>query len=403
MHNIYGALFFQDDISVNLNNYGILNARVGLRLDTDSYMLKVTPGYRFSLTYEAPYYAKDFATQATLGINRYYGRNIFAYALADGLKKLESSLKRDNPNVTWESILESNRQCANANDSNCITGYGVDFMKFSKLNVPYVNEYMIGFLQDIKNFSISLKYIYRQGRDEVRLVSSDVANLPADSNYQNTYYTYTNEGKSQSHIITLLINNTKPLEFYNVKNYFLFAFDFTHTQRNFRDYADSITAPQLQNQFISYNGVLMRYAERPADNFIKPYTFRLETTHTYEVWRARMLWNNFFRLRSSYDAMVSITAGSDGADSFEINGVMTSVDTFKPYRVDMAFTWDMRFGLEFDVGRGNKFFTNLDIYNILDSKNIAIANLSYSSNAGLSATPIYEVGRQFWLEMGYRF
>ncbi|MWV62357.1 hypothetical protein DCO58_04650 [Helicobacter saguini] len=123
--------------------------------------------------------------------------------MADGLKKLESSLKRDNPNVSFDSILDSNRACSSDTDSNCIASVGLEFNKFSQLKVPYVNEYMIGLSQNIYDFNIALKYIYRQGKDEVRRVSSSVANLPLDSNYASTYYTYTNEGSSQSHIITL--------------------------------------------------------------------------------------------------------------------------------------------------------------------------------------------------------
>ena len=62
----------------------------------------------------------------------------------------------------------------------------------------------------------------------------------------------------------------------------------------------------------------------------------------------------------------------------------TAVDTFRPFNVKGAFTWDMRVGFEMNVWRGNTLYVNIDIYNVLDSKNLAIASASYSATAGTS-------------------
>ena len=49
-------------------------------------------------------------------------------------------------------------------------------------------------------------------------------------------------------------------------------------------------------------------------------------------------------------------------------------------------------------------FIHLDITNVLNAKNIAIMNLSnYTPTAGATATPVYEIGRQIYLEFGYKF
>ena len=116
----------------------------------------------------------------------------------------------------------------------------------------------------------------------------------------------------------------------------------------------------------------------------------------------KALWNNFFRFRSGYTTMASVTNETD-KDSFVIDGVLQTVDTFRPYNIKWAFTWDIRLGFEIPLYSRNILFVNLDIYNVLDAKNIAIASVAYSTQAGTTAIPIYEVGRQFWLEVGYRF
>lgn len=72
-----------------------------------------------------------------------------------------------------------------------------------------------------------------------------------------------------------------------------------------------------------------------------------------------------------------------------------------------AFNWDMRLGFEMNVYKGNTLYMNLDIYNVLNTKNIATLSLAsgdaVSGIASSTAVPVYEVGRQFWLQVGYRY
>ncbi len=423
VNNVLGAVFVEDSIRIPLSKFGAINVRPGVRVEADSYMGKVTAGYRFSLNYEFPWNTwekgKNFPTQITMGVNRYYGRNIFAYALQDGISSMQTLFIRQDPNTSWDSILTNGVTCVGSTarpdrpdlnyDQTCSMRYSKD-TKFSRLNVPYVNEYMVGFAQNIYDWNLGIKYIHRQGKDEIRRMSSSVGNLPSDSNYASTYYTYTNEGKSTTNVITISLQNNIPLEILGVKNFILFAFDWTNVRRNYTDYSTDVSNAEILNQWISWNGQIIRYADKPADNFVRPYTIRLSTTHTFNLWRTKWTWNNFFRYRSSYTAMAATLATStrptNPPDKIDTNGdgiLDTAVDTFRPFNVKGAFTWDMRIGFEVNIHKGNTLFINLDIYNVLDSKNLAIASASYSTTAGTTATPIYEVGRQFWLEVGYKF
>ena len=81
------------------------------------------------------------------------------------------------------------------------------------------------------------------------------------------------------------------------------------------------------------------------------------------------------------------------------------VATFRAFNIKEAFTWDMRLGFEIDAYKGNSLYVNLDIYNVLNNKNQAIYNFSTSGvgSANFAATPTYEVGRQFWVQVGYKF
>lgn len=399
LHNFTLASYVEDDMKFDIGKYGSINARFGLRLDYDTYMNKVAIAPRFSLNFIAPWKnwdrGKYFVTQVSFGANRYYGRNLFAYRLYDARSALQVTLNRSAENIAWENAAITR----NKNDTN-----------FQQLRIPYADELMVGFVQKFFMFNLNAKYIHRFGRDEVRRMcqapNGSLSSLNCTSNVagltQDLHYVYTNEGRSETDVITIALQHDTPLEFFGIKNSILFAFDWTNIKRNYADYSVVLENAELANQWISYDGILIRYADKPAENFVRPYTFRLTTTHTFSIWKIKALWNNFFRFRSGYTTMASVTNETD-KDSFVIDGVLQTVDTFRPYNIKWAFTWDIRLGFEIPLYSRNILFVNLDIYNVLDAKNIAIASVAYSTQAGTTAIPIYEVGRQFWLEVGYRF
>ncbi|MBR7117813.1 MAG: Plug domain-containing protein [Helicobacteraceae bacterium] len=386
--------FVEDDININLDNFGEIQTRIGLRFDFDTYMHKVALAPRFSFNYNAPWMKNNFDTLFIFGANRYYGRNIFAYRLMDARSSLQWTLNRSDETTKWENATKTQ----NKNDTN-----------FNKLKIPYSDELTGGISQNLDLFNITMKYIHRFGRDEIRRMcqkaDGSFSSLSCTSNStltKDTRYIYTNKGVSESSIISLILQNQKSLDFFGLQNLFLIAFDYTNTKRNYEDYNDNIALNELSNQLISYNGKIIPYAEKPTDNFTRPYTLKLNTTHSLSVWKTTFFLNNLFRYRSGYNAMISVK--DNYKDSVMIDGTLTKIDTFKPYKVKAAFTWDIRFGIELDIYSGNKMFIHLDITNVLNAKNIAIMNLSnYTPTAGATATPVYEIGRQIYLEFGYKF
>lgn len=394
LHNFTIGSFIEDNINFNLYDFGEIQSRVGLRLDYDTYMNKNTLAPRFSINYNAPWGENAFNTQFIFGANRYYGRNLFAFKLMEERSALQWTLNRTQENQRWENATATQ----NKNDTN-----------FKKLKVPYSDELTGAISQNLNLVNLTIKYIYRNGKDEVRRVcqapDGSISNYNCAANTSITKelrYVYTNNGVSQSNIISITLQNQHPLEFYEIKNNILLAFDWTNVNRNYADYNSDFELGEFQNDLISYNGKIIRYADRPAENFIRPYTLRLNTIHSFNLWNINWIWSNLFRYRSSYNAMISV--GDEYKDSIIINGILTKIDTFKPYKVKGAFTWDIRLGSEFEIYNKNIMFINLDAINILNSRNIAIVNLSnYTPSAGANATPIYELGRQFYIELGYKF
>lgn len=270
--------------------------------------------------------------------------------------------------------------------------------KFNELNVPYDDELMLGISQNLWLFTATLKYIHRNGKDEImrRARSASSGNAPLLPGYSNSYNFYTNDGSSKSDIITLTLNNTTPIDTLGIKNIIILAFDLTNTKRTYNLFAAD--EAYYDDTDIMYNGQIIKYRDRPTDNYTRPYTLRLNTTHSFGIGRTKWLWNNFFRYRAGYDRMVLIPSNSPDRDP-NFSGQQYGKMHFKG-----AFTWDMRIGFDVNVYKGNTLFMNLDVYNVLNTQNMtttsSLNTLIYSTN---TAVPVYEVGRQFWVQVGYRY
>lgn len=431
LNNGVFALFLQDDIAIPLSKLGELNARLGARLDFDTYMQRANPAPRLALNYQAPWNqtqkGRTYPTQITAGANRYYAQNLYAYWLKDGINTLKTDIYRDNPDKSWESILASGKKCAPRTrvdkpyidpltgtqkiqyyeyDTNCISTMA-NSTRFQKIKTPYADELSIGLAQGIKSWNLSVKYIYREGKDEVRQIRSDYAKLPPIEGYASTYYVYTNEGKSYTNVVTLLIENARPLHTYGVAHYFMFGFDWTNVVRNYQDYTSSASTSELEDRIILWHGELIHQSQRRATNFLRPYTFRLNTTHIFYIAKTKWIWNNFFRFRSKYDADALIArAGqvprntSVAFNQYDPN--YGNYDQYGKVPIKAAFTWDMRISAEFGIYKSHSLYMNVDIYNVLDSQIPTIATTNYTGNS-FSPALAYEVGRQFWVQVGYKF
>jgi len=55
----------------------------------------------------------------------------------------------------------------------------------------------------------------------------------------------------------------------------------------------------------------------------------------------------------------------------------------------------MRLGYKLPLFEKQLAFVNVDVFNVMDRMTV------HGTSAGVNSSPLYETGRQFWLEMGY--
>ncbi|WP_312933109.1 TonB-dependent receptor [Stutzerimonas nitrititolerans] len=339
------AFFLQDEIHL-----GNLMLRPGLRLDSDDYMDKSTLAPRLALEWDL---FGDRSTRFSAGINRYYGRNAASWRLQQGRSALQHTYLRNAGNgFNWVERPQ-----------------GSD-TQFAELDIPYDDELTFGVTQQVRDLELGLKWVRREGRDQVMEVER------ADGSYA-----YTNDGKSNTEVLTLTLTPLRSFDLWGARNSGQLAADWTHHNTNHNSYAESIE----EDRYVYYRGNVIHISQLPPINYTRDWTYRLTTVTDIPAWR--LSWANFFRYRAGADTLKRA--------SQSVNGYRAYYD--KSY--GNAFSWDLRLAWELPTLDDQAMFVNLDVYNVTNRSNA-------SDNSNISAfytSAVYETGRQFMVEVGYRF
>ncbi len=368
--NVYGAgkldlvenkyaFYLQDTIQI-----GKLGLRPGLRLEGDDYMKQQNLAPRFSGDYD---FFGDRSTVMVFGLNRYYGRNLFKYRLADGRQGFNTRYTRTTQDGAWTATKTENLN------------------KFSDLKVPYDDELTLGLDQVWLDTDFRLKYVRREGKDKIGRASSRVLGLGPEAGYDRIYYTYTNQASSQSDNVTLSITPRHEYRWQGTRTSLQAAFDWSRTQDAYGTYESGITADQFTNEDVMYGGKRIAYNDLPATDFNRPWTARLTAITEIPQWNLTL--SNFLRYRGAYKQIVSTD------DIVTVGGEDLAV--YETAKVKAAPTWDMRIDWEIPTGKDQALFAAVDITNVTDQVN----EIASSTSGNVT----FEVGRQYWLEVGYRF
>lgn len=352
------AIFAQDDIRV-----GHWSFRPGLRVDRDSLSEQTTIAPRFAMSWDI---FGDQRSLLTAGANRYYGRNLFAYRLREGRERLTVVRTRSGSNLIWGAPVRDTTAT-----------------RFDSLDVPYSDELTIGFNQALGRFDLNFKYVNRRNRDEVmrlRMPSNDTSGT-----YAVNVYEYRNVGRADNDTYALSAGLRSPWEWGPSATNAQLAFDYTDTRRAYtgsaQDYS-TIYDDEAYNATVRYEGALMRYYEIPADGFNRPWTARLATQTKIEAWGLQ--WSNFLRYRDGY-----IGIARTGTENYQGE----SIAVYDQLDYPNGWTWDSSLEYTVTLPRAQEAFVRVEAMNVLNRANLVSGG----------SIAVYEPGRSYWLEVGYRF
>ena len=349
------AWYMQDELRKDR-----LRLRLGLRYEHDRLAPEDSWSPRMAAFYDV------FGTGHTnveVGANRYYGRNFQIYQTYVERLALQSSS---------QTRTVSNRVLGTWADP--VFGATAAMYHVGDLKVPHTDEQVLGVSQSAWNTVWGIKYVQRHSKDEVVLHLRSVGN-----------YWWDNIGKTKTEVLSLTASTQQPIRWGGSLTTVSAGLDYTNTHTSHADYTDTLSsyAGDLE-ALISYNGKVIRYIDRPADNYNRPWTGRLLISTRVPEWRLTL--DNFFRIRDGYVAV------EETDEEVEHNGSMIPV--WKAINYPKSITWDVRVNYEMPTVASQAAYVQLTVENLLDHRNLI-------SGTGSSAT--YEKGRQFWLRLGYKF
>ena len=374
------AFWAEDDAEFDLRGFGEIDARLGLRLDGDDYLKKHTLAPRFSLNYLTPT-DKSLQSKLTFGANRYYARNLIGYKYRAIMNDNREIYRRVDANSPWT-----------LNSISPMTTGAYRDTDFSKLKVPYDDELMVAFSQNLGPLNATVKYIHRDGKKQIT----------QELNESNAEV-WGNGGKTKADLISFELKNIEPINTFGVGHLYQLNVDYSDTRRTYNTFSSYYNLTEL----VAYNGEVMSYANMPSQIYKQPFMIRLTTTHALKLGAVGVNFNNFFRLRSKYDRVV-FEKSSTATNANPCSATNPSVcEQYSKMSFKSAFNWDMRLGFEVDIYKGNALYVNFDIYNVLNSKNLTTIGLEDGAllNDGRTSAGVltYELGRQFWTQIGYKW
>lgn len=339
--------------------YERFKIRPGIRIERDSITDDINVAPRFVTEYDL---LADDTNFVGFGLNRYYGRNLFAYKIYSDMNSHYNTYTRTAPNAAWVQTTNALNDQANKD-----------------YKTPYDDEFSLFYRGDIDNARLNLKYVNRHSQDEIVQVSRANSGADAISGLDTTYSYYVNDGKSKTDIVTFSIQNIEPLMINGLKNNLELALTYTDKKSNFGTYGDSDITDK-----VLYNGNVISYSELPVVTYYTPFTAKL--SHNIETPFINTTLSNFLNFIGKTDALIW---GWDSAKS---------MDSYETVKLSSYYTWDMRIAYKQPLGKGVQFFANLDINNILNDK--------HAVNGAISNSKIYydyATGRNVWLEVGFNW
>ncbi|ENO86923.1 TonB-dependent receptor [Thauera linaloolentis] len=353
--NTNRAFFVQDEMRL-----GNVRLRLGARYDNDDLAPKSTLAPRAAAFWDV---FGDQRTRLELGANRYYSRNFMVYRAQAQRLALQSTTQLRSLSGGLLTDWSAPSMASNW------TWY-----KLGDMKVPYDDERMVGISQKWLGHTWSLKRVLRESRDEM------VLHLRSASNFY-----WDNRGYSDAKTWALSVESDQPIRIGKTLTSLMFGLDHTDLTTSHADYSDTLS--ELTgglDRIIIYDGKPMAWGSRPAQNYNRPWSARLLLST--DIPSARLTISNFFRVRDGFEKMAA-------TDVFVPYGDSTA-RVWEKHKFGTAITWDLRLNWRLPVATGQEAFINLNVDNVLNRKN---------EIEDIDNDRVYEKGRQFWVELGYRF
>jgi len=330
--------------------YGQFGWRAGLRAERDGWLGNTNFAPRLLLEYFLDE-QRDYRISA--GANRYYGKSFLSYRLREKERSMMTIRERSSPTADFV-VVEPDQQWS-----------------YTDLNTPYDDEYSLGISGPLWAGKAGLQLVHRRGREQVR------------SSYDSStgIYNFTNDGGSETNQIDL-IWQSEPLNWRNTRWSLLTTASWMDksTDSTYIDGSGGYLSSTDPDTEVIFEGNRINRSELPGSDLATPITANIDLIT--QAIGGRLYVRNSLTYTDGYEYLRGLGRdATSGLQQYEIEDQGSTL------------SWDV--SLEYQLLKGDSSpYVRVDVANLTNSSNVI------RSEAGVQ---LFAVGRQYWLELGYRF
>lgn len=347
--------------NLNLASYAELEGdydrffwRGGLRLERDGWLKNTNWAPRFLA---GVYLDDNKAYQATIGANRYYGKSFLSYRLREKERRNITKRTRTTANADWEVVNLSQE------------------WQYRDLNTPYDEEYSIGLFGPAFAGQAGLQLVQRRGRNQIRTTTDEVTGIKS----------FDNSGSSDTYQVDLFWRSqTLPFAGMDWTVNSALAWMDKKTDSRLGNSTGGYLSTTTSSEDVIYKGKRISSDDLPAADFAVPITANFDLIT--QAFNDRLFVRNSLLLTDGYRYIKSLGKKT-------VPGSTDRLDGYDIEKQGATARWDMSVEYQLLAGPSSPYIRT-DLINVLDSKNV----ISAEGN-----TQLFGVGRQYWLELGYRF
>lgn len=324
--------------------------RTGARLERDGWLDNINLAPRLLV---GLYLDDGHDYRVTLGANRYYGKSFMSYRLREEERNSLTIRERTSSTGSWVDIDPNSE------------------WEYQDLATPYDDEYSLGFYGPVMAGQAGLQLVTRKGRDQIR-TNYDAARKIS---------WFANDGASDTLQVDLFWRS-EPLYFMGA-NWTLnssLAWMDKNTDSRYGSGAGGYMSSSDAEEEVIYEGKRMARYEMPATDFATPITANIDLIT--QALDDRLFVRNSVAYSNGYRYLKSL--GNDNETGLKAYSIEDQGSTAR---------WDLSVEYQLAATPSSPYL-RADVINVLNSENAI---------SGESGVQLFGVGRQFWLELGYRF
>ncbi len=351
------AAYLDDRIDI-----GPFSFRPGVRLSYDDYMKNTDISYRFAGSWDMFRYGQTIFIG---GYNRYYGRPLLTYSLREARApyQLQTRIKATDGSNTLTAWEDSKHET--------FLSY-----KYSELDTPYSDEWNIGIAQHLFDGTLEINYLERDNRDQF---AKELFTTAIDGNTQRGWV-LNNNGSSKYKSVKVAWERKW------LKHYLNINYTYSDQESSNESYDDIFNEDDLEEE-VWYEGGLVARTDLPRLDYSREHMLNI-------IYTGRLLRNltftNVTRYFGEYDARDRL--GTSEKIALNIPDELRHLTAYKAVTRPDYWTFDWRLDWENAIYRTQDIILSLEVNNVFDR----------TPPAGASDDS-YELGRQFWLGMTYKF